>query len=74
MYKRQLVDKVFEPLMARRPAGSLLCVLFGAGKGSGAALLFFLLGLLGAALCLVFRRDRQIWARECPDGARAAGR
>ena len=30
-----LVDKVFEPLMARRPAGSLLCVLFGAGKGSG---------------------------------------
>ena len=27
-----LVDKVFEPLMARRPAGSLLCVLFGAGK------------------------------------------
>ena len=69
-----LVDKVFEPLMARRPAGSLLCVLFGAGKGSGAALLFFLLGLLGAATCLVFRRDRQIWALECPDGARAAGR
>lgn len=56
------------------PAGSLLCVLFGAGKGSGAALLFFLLGLLGAATCLVFRRDRQIWALECPDGARAAGR
>ena len=47
-----LVDKVFEPLMARRPAGSLLCVLFGAGKGSGAALLFFLLGLLGAATAL----------------------
>lgn len=69
-----LVDKVFEPLMARRPAGSLLCVLFGAGKGSGAALLFFLLGLLGAATCLVFRRGRQIWALECPDGARAAGR
>ena len=69
-----LVDKVFEPLMARRPAGSLLCVLFGAGKGSGAALLFFLLGLLGAATCLVFRRDRQIWALECPDGALAAGR
>ena len=68
-----LVDKVFEPLMARRPAGSLLCVLFGAGKGSGAALLFFLLGLLGAATCLVFRRDRQIWALECPDGARAHG-
>ena len=68
-----LVDKVFEPLMARRPAGSLLCVLFGAGKGSGAALLFFLLGLLGAATCLVFRRDRQIWALECPDGARGGG-
>ena len=50
-----LVDKVFEPLMARRPAGSLLCVLFGAGKGSGAALLFFLLDcwVLPPALCSV---------------------
>ncbi|MFQ7002616.1 MAG: hypothetical protein ACLRRT_02315 [Ruthenibacterium lactatiformans] len=65
-----LVDKVFRALYGRRPAGSLLCVLFGAGKGSGATLLFFLLGLLGAT-CLVFRQDRQIWALECPDGARA---
>jgi len=29
-----------------------------------AALLFFLLGVLGAATCLVFRRDRAIWALE----------
>lgn len=50
-----LVDQVFEPLMAGRTGGPL-CLLFGSGKGSGAAFLFFVLGLSGVAVCLVFYR------------------
>lgn len=59
-----LVDLVCEPLMAAQPAGSLLCFLFGEGKGSGAALLFLLLAVAGEVTCLLFRRDKQIWALE----------
>lgn len=47
-----LVDEVCEPFMARQ-AGSLLTWLFGSGKGSGAALVLFLLGIGGVAICLV---------------------
>lgn len=49
-----LVDGVFEPLMAAQPAGALLPRLFGSGKGAGAALLFFVIGLAGVAICLLF--------------------
>lgn len=49
-----LVDRVLEPLMAARPAGDLLAALFGIGKGAGAAMLFFLLGVAGVAVCLGF--------------------
>lgn len=59
-----LVDRVFEPFMAAQPAASFLSLLFGTGKGSGAALLFFVIGALGSATCLPFRRDRHIWALE----------
>lgn len=60
-----LVDSVMEPFMASQAAGSgLLPALFGRGKGSGAALLFFLLAVAGTALCLLFRRDRHIWRLE----------
>ena len=60
-----LVDSVMEPFMATRAAGGgLLPALFGRGKGSGAALLFFLLAVAGTALCLLFRRDRHIWELE----------
>ena len=59
-----LVDRVFEPLMASQQPGNLLAVMFGTGKGSGAAALFFLLGILGVTTCLVFRRDRHIWELE----------
>lgn len=48
-----LVDRVFEPLMAGQ-SDSLLTVLFGSGKGSGAAFLFFVLGLSGVAVCIIF--------------------
>ncbi len=51
-----LVDKVFEPLMAGLSADSLAVTVFGSEKGSGAALLFFVIGFAGVAVCLIFRR------------------
>ena len=49
-----LVDKVCEPLMESAVPGGMLNRLFGTGKGSGAAMVLFLLGILGIAICLVF--------------------
>lgn len=49
-----LVDSVFEPLMAAQPTSGLLTSLFGAGKGAGAAMLFFVIGITGVAVCLIF--------------------
>jgi hypothetical protein len=40
--------------------GSLLVKYFGTGKGSGAAFLFAVLWIMGVAVCLLFRGDRQI--------------
>lgn len=51
-----LVDKVFEPFMASQKAGSPAVLLFGSEKGSGAAMLFFLIGLAGGLACVVFWR------------------
>ena len=59
-----MVDRVFEPLMAVQEQGSILTLLFGSGKGSGAAFLFAILWMIGIATCLIFRRDRHIWALE----------
>ena len=47
-----LVDQVCEPIMARNI--HWLAGLFGSGKGSGAAMVMFLLGIAGVAICLVF--------------------
>lgn len=55
-----LVDRVFEPLMAAQAKGSFLIHLFGIGKGSGAACLFFLLWMMGIVTCLVFIGDRHM--------------
>lgn len=57
-----LVDEAFEPLMRGQPAGGLLASLFGEGKGSGAAMLFALLGVAGVAVCLIFNA-RLRWYR-----------
>ena len=48
------VDKVFEPLMAAQTANSLLVSLFGENKGAGAAMLFFIIGIVGVLVCLIF--------------------
>ena len=47
-----MVDEVCEPIMKGNVP--LLRTLFGSGKGSGAALMLFILGLTGTLLCLLF--------------------
>ncbi len=47
-----LVDRVCEPFMAAHGDAAILRICFGSGKGSGAALVMFLLGVGGSALCL----------------------
>ena len=59
-----LVDKVFEPIMALQDETSMLSKLFGTGKGSGAAFLFFVIAFAGIGVCLYFRRDEHIWELE----------
>lgn len=51
-----LVDKACEPVMASASAGGILIRLFGSGKGSGAAMMMFLLGIAGTGICLAFGR------------------
>ena len=46
------MDEVCEPIMARNIPW--LTGLFGSGKGSGAAMVMFLLGVAGVAICLGF--------------------
>ena len=55
-----LVDQVLEPVMALQNPDSLPVRLFGSGKGSGAAVLFAILWVLGIAVCLLFRGDKHI--------------
>lgn len=64
-----LVDKVFEPLMAQQGANGVLTMLFGSGKGSGAACFFAFIWLIGLSIPLMFRFDRHIWNLE-KEGAR----
>lgn len=59
-----LVDRVFEPFMAMQRAGSPWVALFGMGKGSGAALLFLVIGILGSLSYLPFRAGHNIWRLE----------
>ncbi len=59
-----LVDKVFEPFMETQGTDSFLTVLFGSGKGSGAALLFLILAFTGIFVCLFFRKNKHIWQLE----------
>ena len=48
-----MVDYVCEPFMASVQPGQWLSLLFGSGKGSGAAMMMFLLGAAGTLFCLV---------------------
>lgn len=51
-----MVDQLCEPVMAASPAQGMLVRLFGEGKGSGAAMMMFILGVLGVVICLGFGR------------------
>lgn len=58
------VDNIFEPLMAQCTA-PVLNTLFGSGKGSGAAMMMGVLGILGAGFCLATgKRLRRYCYRE----------
>lgn len=48
-----MVDRVCEPFMENHSYSSVLTMLFGSGKGSGAALMMFILGIVGSLLCFV---------------------
>ena len=58
-----MVDKVCEPLMAGRTG--LPALLFGSGKGSGAALMMFILGAAGTIYCLA--SGRRLGRYRCGD-------
>lgn len=47
-----MVDNVCEPLMSS--SLSDLSIFFGSGKGSGAALMLFILGVMGTVMCILF--------------------
>ena len=51
-----MVDKVCEPLMYTFGDSSILKTLFGTGKGSGAALMMFILGVSGSLICIITGR------------------
>lgn len=56
-----LVDDVLEPWLAAAPS-EWLWQLFGTGLGSGAAVLFAGLGVVGVAVCLIFRNSASLRA------------
>ncbi len=51
-----MVDEICEPLMASSRADGMFTMLFGSGKGSGAAMMMFILGVTGTIVCLSFGR------------------
>ena len=51
-----MTDNICEPFMAANQYDKLLTGIFGSGKGSGASLMMFILGISGTVLCLVSGR------------------
>ena len=51
-----MVDRVCEPFMDSHSYSKVLTMLFGSGKGSGAALMMFILGATGSLLCIIMGR------------------
>ena len=47
------MDNACEPLMSRYGDLPFLAALFGTGKGSGAALMMFIIGISGVLICLI---------------------
>ncbi len=51
-----MVDNICEPLMLAYGDLPILKTLFGVGKGSGAALMMFILGVCGSLICIITGR------------------
>jgi len=51
-----MVDNVCEPFMSVYGEMPILKMLFGVGKGSGAALMMFILGVSGSLICIIIGR------------------
>ena len=49
-----LIDNFFEPFMSRQNSNSIMCAVYGVGKGSGAAMLMAVLGVAGVAVCVIY--------------------
>lgn len=49
-----VVDEICEPIMLETSSNGVLAAWFGRGKGSGAAMMMFILGIMGTAICLCF--------------------
>lgn len=49
-----MVDVICEPFMEHISTESIMITLFGFGKGSGAGMVIFILGLMGMSICLFF--------------------
>lgn len=49
-----IVDEICEPVMSATSDQGMLRAWFGSGKGSGAAMMMFILGVMGIAVCLCF--------------------
>ena len=66
-----LADRAFEPFMAAEsPVQRVLAPIFGTGKGAGIALIFCIVGILGAALSLACLRRPVFRPEEQPPGLR----
>ncbi|MCI9050492.1 MAG: MFS transporter [Lachnospiraceae bacterium] len=51
-----MVDNICEPFMNTSESLSILKTFFGTGKGSGAALMMFILGVCGSLICIITGR------------------
>ena len=62
------VDRIFESLMAGIKSDGVIAMLFGRGKGPSAAMLFFIIGVCGVLVCVIFNlRLKKITWRDCPE-------
>lgn len=65
-----MVDNVFEPLMSKYGDLPLLAALFGTGKGSGAAVMMFIIGISGVLICLIAGRKLKKYRYSDSENAR----
>ncbi len=55
-----LLDNIFEPFVSGSSENFFIKTFFGTEKGGGASFLFFIIGIAGVLVCLVFSSNRHI--------------